>query len=157
MRHFITDNLFPVQWHLWWYQLFETTVEKDIDILCRMAILTTCTTDQGFCPRVSIMFNEYTWIWIWNHMCISACKSARIYAHFFICIENILTKFYLYYHCIYCTLVHFMFACLQLFSYSFLFLFSLFFYCYYLSLSLQRFFRKNMNANFSPSLAIDWL
>ena len=62
--------------------------------------------------EVSIMSNEYTWIWICHHMCISTCKIARIYANVFIYTENILTKFYYhhYHHCIYCTIVHFMFA-----------------------------------------------
>ena len=69
--------------------------------------------------KVSITSNEYTWIWICHHMCISTCKSARMYANVFIYTENILTKFYShhYHHCIYCTIVHFMFACLHLFCY----------------------------------------
>ena len=69
--------------------------------------------------EVSITSNEYTWIWICHHMCIWTCKSARIYANVFIYTENILTKFYShhYHHCIYCTIVHFMFACLHLFCY----------------------------------------
>ena len=69
--------------------------------------------------EVSIMFNENAWIWICHHMCIFTCKIARIYAHVFIYTDNIQTKFYYhhYHHCIYCTIVHFTFACLQLFCY----------------------------------------
>ena len=69
--------------------------------------------------EASIMSSEYTWIWICHHMCIFTGKIARIYTHVFIYTENILIKFYYhhYHHCIYCTIVHFMFACLQLFCY----------------------------------------
>ena len=69
--------------------------------------------------EVSIMSNEYTWIWICHRVCIFTCKIARIYAHVFIYTENMLTKFYYHHYqqCIYCTLVHFMFACLPLFCY----------------------------------------
>ena len=69
--------------------------------------------------EVSIMSNKYTWIWNCHRMCILTSKIARIYANVFIYTENILTKFYYhhYHHCIYCTIVLFMFACLQLFWY----------------------------------------
>ena len=111
--------------------------------------------------EVSIMSNEYTWIWICHHMCIFTCKIACIYANVFIYTENIVTKFYYhhYHHCIYCTIVHFMFACLQLFCYFHFCFCSLFSF-----IVIIIFFNTPkillcyaMYAIFSSSLAIDWL
>ena len=110
--------------------------------------------------EVSIMSNEYTWIWICHHMCIFTCKIARVYAHNFIYTENILTRFYYryYHHCIYCTILHFMYSCLQLFCYYH------FYFCSLFSFIIINFFITPkillcyaMYAIFSSSLAIDWL
>ena len=92
-------------------------------------------SDEDIMPN---KYTSYTWIFIYNLMCILSCKSGRIHAHVFICMENILTQFnfHHYHYCIHFTFVHFMFACSMLFFYfgSFLFSFSLFF-C---TLSFQR-------------------
>ena len=106
---------------------------------------------------VGIMPNEYTsntWIFICNHMCILSCKSGRIYAYVFICIENIywqnstvtiITSVYIAPLLTWCSLVQWYFISV------------LFFFSPYFTLSFQRCFRNNIYANFSPSLAIDLL
>ena len=108
--------------------------------------------------EVSIMSNEYTWIWICHHKCISTCNIAHIYANVFIYTGNILTKFYChhYHHCIYCTIVLFMFACLQLFYYFHFYFCSLFSFIIIIFLSPKDSVMLCMPF-FSSSLAIDWL
>ena len=65
---------------------------------------------------------------VYMQNCTYICIYARLYLH-----REYTDKILLhhYHHCIYCTMVHFMFACLPLFFFSFLFLFSLFMYYYY--------------------------
>ena len=79
-------------------------------------------SDEGIMPN---KYTSYTWIFIYNLMCILSCKSGRIHAHVFICMENILTQFnfHHYHYCIHCTFVHFMFAFSVFFVISVLFFF----------------------------------
>ena len=74
-------------------------------------------TDRFICPCSSSQFffyailfivpNKYIWIWSCNFTCVSLYKSAHMYAYVSVCLGNILSQFS-YYHCIHCTLVHFM-------------------------------------------------
>ena len=92
--------------------------------------------------EVSIMSNEYTWIWICHHMCIFTCKIARIYAHVFIYYREYTDKIilspvsplYILHHC---SLNVCLFTDILLFS--FLLLFSFFLLLSLFSLSPQRF------------------
>ena len=84
--------------------------------------------------EVSIMSNEYTWIWICHHMCMFTCKTwTYICTCLYICREytdkillSPLSPLYILHHC---SLHVCLFTVILLFS--FLFLFSLFFYYHY--------------------------